>query len=590
MTSIGTNTPAGQDGPETQARPRPGFARVALLVLKICQPGMCFAVAMAIYVLTCTFWQYLSSGSVWGAVGPSLNAYRQALIAPLGEMFQGPVSIFNYPWMIVIIGLTLGVMILAPLVVAIMYRLWAGMALLAVAALIGHVPVLAVTLAMGCLLATRTSLRNDMPLLSAIIGTIPAGLYLYLFSFAGGDCPGILPMQRWIPYAPFAVAAVCALVTLTAIMALSHLTTWRLGLLWPAMSIMLLASLYLFNTRVGTAELQYTLIAGRLAGGCTIFQPSLLDNWRRANKADKLDQAAISKALQRELRGNQDDLIAACDRFLTLHPSHGRAPAVLWIKAQCQSLQLDQLALHTGTINFTDNYPLESSRQAWEELSTNFAAAPQAALAQWHLGELALRRGNVKQATEYLNSAGQHLWANSAGRQQDQQDQQPKLFSPLESLPAGQSYEQARIEVDRLTWLISVNKLADDSVALAKMSQYLSLNPFSQHYAQELAGLIKSPPDTAVSRNIMVALARVTSDYRTKVDILNTVLTDGSDADACVEANYELATLSLQQPVLAQQLNLKSPGDYFNQVARIMPNPWQAEAFRYQASTQPGQK
>jgi hypothetical protein len=68
------------------------------------------------------------------------------------------------------------------------------------------------------------------------------------------------------------------------------------------------------------------------------------------------------------------------------------------------------------------------------------------------------------------------------------------------------------------------------------------------------------------------------------------VINDGSDADACVEANYELASLSLQEPTLAQQLNLKSPGDYFNQVARIMPNPWQDEAFRYQASTQPGQK
>jgi hypothetical protein len=77
-----------------------------MLMLKIHRPEIFFAVAGVIYTLTCAFWQYLSSGSLWGVVGPYLAAYRQAMIAPLGEMFQGPLSIFSHPWMIVIIGLS----------------------------------------------------------------------------------------------------------------------------------------------------------------------------------------------------------------------------------------------------------------------------------------------------------------------------------------------------------------------------------------------------------------------------------------------------------------------------------------------------
>ncbi len=588
MTSVQTDEHDEPDEPRPRWLPKSGMVRVAMFQLKRWRGRIFFGAALVLYVLANMFLQYLSTGNWWGAFGRSLTVYREAMIAPLGDLFRGPLSIFNFPWMIVVLGLILGIIILAPLVVAILYRFSAALVLLAIAAFLGQAPVLAAILACGCLLATRTPLRRDMPLLSALLGVVPVALYLYLFSFAGGDSAGVLPLQRWIPYAPFAVAVAAAIVGLMLIMILSHMLRWRLALLWLVLAIMLAASAHLFITRVGAAQLQYALIASRLGGGCTIFQPCLLDTWRRTNKIETLPPAQIYRRIERELQDRKAELMAACDDFLRNYPSHERAASVLWVKAQCQSLQLDQPSLRVGTINYVESHPLDSSGAIWRQIVSDFGNMPQAAIARWRLGELALRNADVGQATEHLNAASQSLWAAAIARQQTHQaDQAPVLFRPLESLPAEESYEQARIEVERLIWLIRTNELAGDSAAAAKMAQYLSVSPFSPDYAQQLTALITSRPDTRVSRNIMVALARATSDYRAKADILNTVINDATDADACVEANYELARLTLQEPSLVEQLHLKSPGEYLDQVARIMPNPWQEEAFRYHASTRP---
>ena len=128
---------------------------------------MFLVVNLAAFAVVSAFWQYLSTGR-WVDFSPS--AYRHDLATGAGQMLLEPLSVFRYPWMMLASGLLLATLLVVPVMVSVLYRLpLAGLFVLVLAG-VGHAPVLALTVALGCVLATRTTLRSDMPFLA--VGTI----------------------------------------------------------------------------------------------------------------------------------------------------------------------------------------------------------------------------------------------------------------------------------------------------------------------------------------------------------------------------------------------------------------------------------
>ena len=95
------------------------------------------------------FWRYLSVGQ-WTDF--SLQGYLNDLGTPLGESLLHPLSILEYPWMILVMGLLLTAAIFTPIITSVFYPLWISIALALTVAVLGHAPLLSGALVVGCII------------------------------------------------------------------------------------------------------------------------------------------------------------------------------------------------------------------------------------------------------------------------------------------------------------------------------------------------------------------------------------------------------------------------------------------------------
>lgn len=556
--------------------------------------GIFLAVSLGGYVAANLFWQYLSTGDWQGLV--RLSVWKGLLTLsgpwsrPLGEAFYRPLSILSYPWMIVVLGLALGLVILIPVIMGVLYRLRVAAAFVLVAALVGQAPVLALTLGLGACLAALTPLRTRRPLLAVLLGLLPVGLYLWLASYAAADAASVLPVQRWIPYMPMLVALAAAIVGTVLVLTLVRLTRYRPGAVWPAVVILLAMPVVIFYGKIGPAELEFSIIAHRLAG-CSLFEPTLAESLLRDRRAEGLSGEKLQNLVEADLSARQRELVAACDAFLARNAQSSRRPEVLWVLAQARSLQVDQNALQSGTVRYTETFALPQSEAVWRKLAEDYPAAPQAGLANWRLAELALREQKVAQARPLLDAAVTTL-RNLAQRHTLAQRSEPlqAIFNPPPAVPPATCYDQARLDVERLAWLVNSNRVGADPAAAAALAAYLDADPSQADYYQKLVALRDNPlyQKTSVANNIKLAIAKATSDLAQRVETLHAIAADGADLDAALEANYELGRLAMQ-PALARQakLKLKPSAEYFKLVAQGPTNPWTEQAAKWLAATQP---
>ncbi|MFA6134254.1 MAG: hypothetical protein WC869_09605 [Phycisphaerae bacterium] len=531
--------------------------------------------AFALFILANMFWQYLSSGS-WRHFSP--QAYRHDLATPLADTLLHPLSIFSHPWMLLVDSLLLGVIIFVPIIMAILYQLPLAAALVAVVVVFSHAPVLGLTMALACLLAGKTSLRSDMPFLAALLALLPVGLYLYFFTFVGSDAAAVPALQRLVLGGVLLAAVVTAILAFTAVLALAPLMRFRPGVVAPALAVLIAVSLGVFYNRVGSDELEYSIIAEGLTAEETIFEPVAMDTWSRMNHAEGLNGQTLSLKVRDDLLDRRRELISRCESFLARYPNSGRAPGILWAAAQAQSLQLDATALEMGLVKYSVSHVLAGSEATWQRLLETYPSSPQAALAQWRLGTLALRERKVEPALQLLLSAQASLKAMvtpDAGSQEA--GKIAEIFAPATTIPANRYYSEAAFEVNKLLWLAQSCDALHDPAAAEALAAYLEASPYELGYFDCLGKLAGAYEQTKMGDHLKLAVALASPNLYERAEML--ILLAQRDSDAAVQANYELGRLAMrtsEAPALPLVPNLKKAQAYFEIVASAKPNPWQA--------------
>jgi hypothetical protein len=529
----------------------------------------------------CVFWQYLATGR-W--LDLSVEAYRRGLTTRLSDVFAEPLSIFAHPWMILVCGMLLAAMFFLPIVMAVLYHEFYAMLMVLMVAGIGHLMGLALFQAAGCILAARTRLRSDMPFVATLLGMLPLGAYVYLFAFAVTDSPAALPLQRWILCAPVALAAMLSILGAAGVLALTKLTGFRPGVIWPVLVVFLGVPVAVFCTQVGPDELDYAVVAQPLAGPDSLLESVTLENWCNQNNAQGLNHHTLRNRITGDLEDRRGRLIDGCERFLAKYPRSDRASAILWVAAQASSLTLDEAAYNGGLVKHRASPPSASSRPFWLRLAEEYPGSPHAALAGWRLGELALRARQTKDAYEQLHTAADRLRALLADGIDATEEQEPgQMFSSMRAIPAERNleyYENALLDVERLVWLMEQNGVLEDARSAEALSAQLALDPSSPDYGERLARLAGLYEDTNMGDNLKLAVAEATSDPYQKATML-IALSENQLTDAAIEANYALGRLAMktaEAPALPLLTKLKSPDTYFKAVIAARDNPWQRRA------------
>jgi len=559
-----TAEPAGADGPRGVRRGavpllRPGArARAAVVV----------AVSLLLFAAANALWVYLSGGG-WGR--PSLRALLEQLRAPLAQSFAAPLSPLSHPWMIPTFALVLAAMVTAPLLTALLYRLSLAGAFVAVVALVGQAPVLALVLVLGCLLVGRTRLRSDLPFAAFLLGLVPVcGYFLLNVWLPGPAAAGALPLHRWLLYAPLLAAVVVSVLAGAAGLGLVRVFAVRPGAIPPVLGGLLAAAMAAFYLGVGPDELAYSRLVADLEPGVgdAVFPPTTLKQWRRRHEARGLGEANVRTAVEDDLSKRREALQRRCDAFLRRFGDSDRAAEVLWVQAQCASVRLDGAAWQRGRIVYTAAHVAGTSGAAWGRLKEHAAAGPHRALAQWRLGELALRAGRLDEAHDLLLAAQKGLDAarSPVGRNP------PGVFRRRQVPPAAYC-DGARFEARRLLWLMHANRVFENARAAEALGAMLAAGAPTLAPAQwrrRIEELIEQYADTALGPNLRLALVLAGDDLQQRAAALEE-LTRQDDADAAIRASYELGKLLVSHKHLALLEGVQPPRKYFRQVAELAP-------------------
>ncbi|MBN1943688.1 MAG: hypothetical protein JW849_10390 [Phycisphaerae bacterium] len=540
------------------------------------------------YAAACLFWRYVQSGS-W--VDFRAGTFRRDLAASLGQVLLEPLGVFTHPWMIFVIGALLAVLISVPLATAVMYPLLLAMVFVVMTAVLAHAPWLALALAAGCLLAARSRLRREYPYLAALLGFVPVGIYLYLLTYAGIDATLLLPLQRWILAVPFALATLLTALALALVVWTARLLKFQPGVIWPIWLLLLPLSAAVFHRQVGPAELHYALLTRSLAPGDSLLSPMPREEWTR-RFGPGLNEINLQARLDDDLVHRRKTLDHACEEFLRAFPRGDRAPSAAWIAAQAQSLQRDRRAGGEKLISYTAAWPTSDSAAAWRRLLESYSDSPQAALAQWRLGELAFREaaeandeqalGKAAQADRMLRNARDRLRDIVAQRRREEPLRRAGVFTRYPSLPRLGVYERALFEAELLTWRIAQNDVLKDPRCARALASLTALNPYEPEYARNVKRLARKAEyrDTPMADNLRMAVAKLRADPYDRAEAMLPLAAD-QRTDAAIEAHFELGRTTMQT-AQARAISLIEgigpPEAYFRIVVAAPPNPWQDQA------------
>ncbi len=574
-----------------------GFPRPLLLPRPRWWWVCCILFAIAMQVAMCAFWNYLQTGQ-W--IDLSFSAMRNGLAAPISDTILGALSIFSYPWMLVVFGITLGLMLLIPLVMATLYPLWSSLLAAGALIVVAHNPIMGIVVAMGCVLVARNRWRHTHPYGALLLGGLPTGLLLQLLVFTAADTSLLLPMQRWILAIPFLLAMGVILLGGLLCFAIAHLRRLRPGVIWPCVLIMALPTGWVFFQQVGIDELHYALLLRGVEGGDVIFPAQPREVWRQ-KYAPRSPQPQLARRAHEHLNARRAALLTRCDAFLTTFPKSSRAPAIAWLAGQTQSLQLNHATL-PALIAPTAAWPLEWSLAPWQGMVDRWPTHPAAALAKLQLARLQLRaiakapkpdKTNLKRAQaamQTLQAARDQLAqaiAHLVTAQSD--DARMGLFTPHTSLPDLDDYRQGLQATEELLWKIRSNDVLTDPACAWALSKLLCANPYALDYSRQLRVLQANATikTTKLLDNVQMAIALQHADLHDRSRAMIALAKD-ERTDTAIEANYELGRIALQTSLAPSMDLLLDPSEeYFRKVVGAVDNPWTRKAANWLAERTP---
>ncbi len=538
---------------------------------------MFVAINLVGFCIVGAFWQYLQTGR-WFHVGP----FFRNLFMPMGTMFLSPLAIYTHPWMIPVYGLLLAATIFVPIIVAILYRLRVAMVFVLLVALVAQLPLLAIAILCGCLLAGYTPLRSNLPMVAALLGLLLVWSYVFLLGSMtlGGTTDwdywgAVQPMRRWVLYSPYVIAMVVTVVASGVVLALAQWTRFLPGVVWPVLLVVSALPIATFYVNVGPAELEYSLIVRPLSGGERLFADRPLTEWLLdRSSAARQSPMALTDDVAADLMARRDALLKQCQAFLETWPDNPHACEILYIMGQASSLQLDRQALEAGVIRGNCAFVFPESREYWSELIKAWPEEPQAALARWKLAELDLRQRRVLSAHTMLLAAEKQLSEMPASRNLTSLAIQ--AFAQSEPFPPRAIYTYAEQRVAWLMWIMNENHLLADVAGAEALAHWLSLDMSRPDAAAELAELFFDYRNTSLADNLHLAqILYEPSDYLRVHQLLQFVETD-EITDAIIQAQFELGQVHSTSARALRTFD--SPVPYLEMVGRVDGTPWQDRA------------
>ena len=581
---------------------------------------------ITVFAVTCLFWSKILTGSPW-AFNP--DSATTPASWQIGRFLLTGVSIFEYPWQILVLALLMAIMTVAPILTAQLLSFSYSLPLILAVFFLADLPAFAVSLLISCLAVTCRPLRFRSRITSLALCMLPQLIYWGIF----GGARNVEPIKWGFSFTPWIGAWLIGLGVAGAVLGIGHFSRYRPGLIWAATTILLILAIITFRLWIGFDELDYQLYIAR-------NNPEQVAEFHDHSITKAIDRAiknpAVAKylggffyptepiALRKELKDEiqaqlvhdrwptwfvipqelryqekREWLLEQYDLFINRRPKSKRMPIALYYKALLTEYSPDYRLLDEKEIlHFYSDYPFDRSRAVWFQLYTGFANSPESLEARWRIAMQWAGQARFDEAQAIIAEDSNLLETRLKLLAGDQpaEDSIFGLFRPpLDSAMTVSKLMELQRKLSQLRTLISSDNYTAKPDSVKRLARFVTLNQNSPDYAGQLDELLSEMGKNDPLRdNVLLAQIKLIPDEQLLAEKLAEMHTQHYRTDGGMQALYELSLLRIhfwqqQDPANIEQKK-KSLADAratLTEFLRMYPNSFPAEQVKKNLASLP---
>lgn len=537
----------------------------------------CWLLAVAAFALSCLFWSKIVNGAFWTfdfepAMAPSLWN--------LGQSITTGVSIFEYPWQILVVGLLMGILCVVPVLISQLMSFRYSLLFILGVFLLANLPGFAICLLISCFAVACRPFRFRSRFIAMALCTAPQLIY---WGFLGG-ARGVEPIKWGFSFSPWVCAWFVGLGIAGVVLGVGHYTRYRPGLVWAVTTFFLLLAIVTFEMRIGFDELDYQLYVAknnpeqaaefhdhsiREALDITIREPAVKKYL--AGFFYPVDEIVLREELKSEIQDklNYDRwpawfivpeelryqvkrrwLQQQYDLFISKRPQSPRMPIALYYKAFLSEYRPDIKVLgQKEMLHFYNDYPHQESLLVWYRLYENFPESGESLEARWRIAKDWVGRAEFELADKLLADSQRKI-AERMEQHEKETARNDTFFGlfrpPPESAMTTFKLADLQRRVNQLRSLIGPENRTGEPETDKLLARFVMLNPHATDYAQGLDKLLEQTSDRGLlCDNILLAQIKLVADEQLRAEKFARLHRDFQGTDGGMQALYELARLKI---------------------------------------------
>ena len=537
----------------------------------------CWALAVIVYFAACSFWSMILTGNMaWIGLGDLFDMS----LWNLSDAVLSPLSIFEYPWQIYVLGMLMGIMAASPVIVSQLLSFRFTVPMILSVMFVAKLPLFGVFLIVSCIAVACRPLRFRSRFIAILLCMAPQMIYWAFF----GGVESVDPIRWGFSYAPWICAWLDGIIIAGIVIGVGHYTRYRPGLVWVVTAASLLLAIGVFSQMVKFDELDYQLyIAGNNPEKVPEFQDhkmteaidaAIHDNEIRSYLAGLFypsELIPLRQELKRELQRGLDrerwpfwfkvpkemdyhkkrlELFEQYDKFIEKRPKSDRLPIALYYKGMLSEHRPDiQKFAETEVLHFCNSYPYSDTLAIWSELSYKHNTSSEALEAKWRLAMNQASNGRFKEARELCQVANM-LLANRLDKSQTEprKDTIWTAFSkPATTVMTKVKLHELWVRLGKLELLIGEHNIGNDDASKDRLARFVMLDDHKMDYPERIEKLLSQmEAGDPLIDNVLLAQTMLEQELDKRAKKLVEITENYQKTDGGIQAGFELGLLNVR--------------------------------------------
>lgn len=554
-----------------------------------------WALSIIIFIVACVFWHAL----VMNKPLLDLTGLLDTSQFPLGRFVVNPISIYEYPWQIVVLGILMGLIASVPVLVSQLLSFRYSVPFILAIIFVAGLHLFGVFVWISCMAVACRPLRFRSRFIAVALCMAPQIVYWAIW----GGYSTVDPVRWGFSFAPWIYAWLTGLVMAALVLGIGHFTRYKPGLIGVFSLVLLGVAFGVFHRHIGFAELDYQrnvannnpedavefhdndvspvidsiiqddALRSFLVGKFYPTEPILLREKLKAEIQNLLAydrwpewdwfQKRMPEHLKYQAKRRQ--LINRYDVFMKRWPDSKRVAIALYFKAILNEYHPDVRYFgNTEILRFYSDYPFYDNLLIWQELYERFPQSPESFEARWRMAMQEAAQAEFERVDELCEVALAMIrdYQDRTAQNQSKTAESDSVFTafqePARTVMTPFKLQDLQNRLKRLQKLIGPQNRGGDEASRRRLAAFVILNPHNLDYVAKLDDLLKEmPADDPLRDNVLLGRILWIEDAKQRQQMLAELIAQFPDADAGIRARYELALVKVQlwkDPLISDQV------------------------------------